>query len=674
MRVTKILQNLSIGKKLSLGFGAIVLGMGSAIAISANELNIVDNLYHEQAEWTKDLSEVGQLQSAMTYARFASRSYTALPNEQNKKSFESAIADVKEQFKRADEAIQSPERRKLLVEAGEGIDAYGASFDRVAEYQIYIDDIGQNILEKNGSRVRKSVTGIKVMLLNSGKTGLAFDAARLQEDLLLTRLHASSYRLEPSDEKANRVAKEVGEAIEEAKELAAAMQGHPAHPGIVGVIKGLETYRSGFAELHEYSQKQLTEVKGGLDKYGPNTAALLKDLSQSVKVSQAATTKAFEEELAGKVELIVGLGLGSAVIAFILMFALTTLIRKPVVAMTAVMQSLAKGNLDVDVPYGDRKDEVGQMAGTVAVFAEQARDVERMRAEQEENERANAEKRKAEMHQLADGFEASVKQIVSSVASASTEMHANANSLTQVASVSQEQASSAAAATHQASSNVQSVAASAEELSASIEEITRQVARTTQVSREAVDVAQDTNARMQDLAAKSDTIGQVVSLITDIAEQTNLLALNATIEAARAGEAGKGFAVVASEVKSLAEQTARATEQIATQIDDLQHGTTDAVASIERIAGTIGSIDELSSAVAAAIEEQEASTREIARNVREASTGTDLVSSSIGQVEEAAGQTGSAAGDVLTASSELSSQAEALSSKVEEFLHKVRVA
>jgi len=273
---------------------------------------------------------------------------------------------------------------------------------------------------------------------------------------------------------------------------------------------------------------------------------------------------------------------------------------------------------------------------------------------------------------LADDFETNVKSVVDTVSAASTEMQATAQAMSATAEETNRQSTVVAAASEQATNNVQTVASAAEELSASVSEISNQVSQSTKIARAAVEKATGTNAQIQELATAAQKIDEVVKLISDIAAQTNLLALNATIEAARAGDAGKGFAVVASEVKSLANQTAQAADEIAAQISAVQSATTNSVSAIEEITKVINEINEISNAVAAAVEEQGAATQEIARNVQEAATGTREVSSNISGVTQAASETGTSAQQVLEAAGELSRQSEGLSGQVDQFLRQVR--
>ncbi|MCT8970627.1 methyl-accepting chemotaxis protein [Microbaculum marinisediminis] len=368
---------------------------------------------------------------------------------------------------------------------------------------------------------------------------------------------------------------------------------------------------------------------------------------------------------------ILGIALVVVAAAFWLIISRVT---RPLEAMRSAMASLADGNKEIAVPGLGRQDEIGAMAEAVDVFRQNAIEMERLQLEQADRDRlAQEEKRKA-MNELADSFLASVGGVVEIVSSAASEMESTAQSMTSTAEETNSRAMTVSAAAEQASTNVNTVASSAEELSSSISEISRQVQEAAQIAQNAVANAEQTNAMVEGLADTAQKIGDVIELINTIAEQTNLLALNATIEAARAGDAGKGFAVVAQEVKALAGQTAKATEEIGQQISSIQTATGDAVEAIRQIGQTITSINEISSTIASAVEEQGAATQEIARSVQQASAGTGDVSANIAGVSSAASETGTSAEQVLSAARELAQQSEQLRTEVNGFVERVRAA
>jgi methyl-accepting chemotaxis protein len=367
--------------------------------------------------------------------------------------------------------------------------------------------------------------------------------------------------------------------------------------------------------------------------------------------------------------------LAVALAGIIWSFLIGRSISRPVVALSTAMRELAVGNFDVQLPGLNRKDEVGQMARGVEEFKLQAvAKAERETSEREDKSRELAATRRAELHNLAESFEATVGNIIETVSSASSELENSAVILTKSSASAQELSNIVAAASEETSANVQSVAAATEEMSLSVNEIGRRVLDSNAIATEAVDQAQKTDARINELSLAANRIGDVTKLITTIAEQTNLLALNATIEAARAGEAGRGFAVVAQEVKALAAQTAKATSEISTQIAEMQSATQESVLAIKEISGTIGRVSEISSTIAAAVEEQGAATQEIARNVQQAAIGTTQVASNISDVSRGAADIGSASSQVLSSAQLLSNENKRLKAEVAKFLSTVRAA
>ncbi|MBR1235277.1 MCP four helix bundle domain-containing protein [Bradyrhizobium sp. AUGA SZCCT0177] len=366
---------------------------------------------------------------------------------------------------------------------------------------------------------------------------------------------------------------------------------------------------------------------------------------------------------------IVGLLLAFAILGWIAFGQ----IAQPLRRMTLEMTKLAGGDLDISIVGAGRTDEVGGLAKSLTVFKENATTARRLEAEQRE-EQVRKEARQRAIEGYIATFDVQVSEALQTLTAASAEMHATAGSMTATAEETSRQATAVANASDVASANVQTVAVATEELHASISEISRQVAQASQTANLAVAETDRTNKTVEGLAEAAQKIGEVISLIQNIASQTNLLALNATIEAARAGESGKGFAVVATEVKALATQTAKATEDISAQIAAIQQETGNAVTAIKTIGTTIAQMNEIATAIAAAVEQQSAATRDIAQNIQEVSKGTTEVSSNVGSVNDAANETGAAASEVLTAADDLSHQSEKLRADVNTFLDLIRAA
>jgi len=410
-------------------------------------------------------------------------------------------------------------------------------------------------------------------------------------------------------------------------------------------------------------------------KLGQEAVAAVDDLVEMVAAyGYDYRTEAEAGVASARLTMIVASAVG-LLVGLVLAVGFAYSLSKPISRLAKSMLELAEGDFNIVLPGLARKDEVGLVARAVErfkVLAEQrARDEAEAKIGQDQ---IVAERRNADMQRIADGFEAVVGQIVKTVSLTSTELESSAGTLTGTAERGKQLATMVAAASGEASTNVQSVASATEELSSSVNEISRQVQESARMASEAVDQARGTTERVSELSKAATRIGDVVELINTIAGQTNLLALNATIEAARAGEAGRGFAVVASEVKALAEQTAKATGEIGQQISGIQMATQESVSAIKDISGTIERLSEVSSTIAAAVEQQGAATQEISRNVQQAANGTQQVSSNIINVERGASETGAASSRVLSAAQSLSSDSNRLKLEVEKFLATIRAA
>ena len=404
---------------------------------------------------------------------------------------------------------------------------------------------------------------------------------------------------------------------------------------------------------------------GQIRNYAGKPIAVLEIVKDTTAYEAAANTAQFHLLLATAAILV-----GGAVLALLLGRG----ISRPLTAMTGVTNRLSSGDTSVAIPGGDRQDEVGTMARAVDVFRRNMVETQALREAQEAAKLASEQDRKALRRQTADRFEADVKSVVGAVAKATEEMQRAADAITSSISGTSQRAAAAAVASEEASASVSTVAAATDELASSVSEIGRQVSHSSNVADQAVAKAGQTTAMVESLAASAEKIGDVLRLIDAIASQTNLLALNATIEAARAGEAGRGFAVVAAEVKQLASQTAKATEEIAGQVNAIQSATGVCVTAIGDIGHTIRDISGIATAIAAAVEEQGAATREIARSVQHAAAGTGEVSNNIAGASDAAEQSRKLADNVTTATGELGQHAAQLFKSVDSFLAGLRDA
>ncbi|MET4152973.1 HAMP domain-containing methyl-accepting chemotaxis protein [Bradyrhizobium sp. RT7b] len=601
-----------------------------------------------------------QLTIEMLEARRNEKNFQQRRNESYAKAHAELMGPINRDFDQVERLMAAGGMSALsdkTRQAHDGFKRYAEDFKAlvVAETRLGLNET----LGLSGS-LRAAVHDIEVKLKE-------IDDPRTTSWMLMMRRHEKDFML-------RRDPKYIAEVKKAAIEFSKAIEVVAVPTAVMNDITAkLQKYQSEFAAWAETAQQS-----AALDASMMKTFRELEPSMVEVRTAVDAMYKQADAAEAAtrdavRLWMMIAFALTVVVLA-VVGFVLGRSISKALSGMVGAMTRLARGELSISVPGVGRKDEIGEMAGAVEVFRTNMAEAERLRAEQAEADARGRERRKADMHRLADGFEGAVGEIIDTVSSAATELEASSNTLTQAAERGNGLATAVAAASEEASANVQSVSSASEEMTTSISEISRQVQESARVADVAVEQAQRTNARVAELTKAAGRIGDVVELINTIASQTNLLALNATIEAARAGEAGKGFAVVATEVKALAEQTAKATGEISQHIGAIQTATQDSVGAIKEIGDTIARMSEISSAIAAAVEEQGAATQEISRNIQHAAHGTSEVSANIGNVQRGAGETGAASVQVHSAAQSLSQESNRLKSEVARFLESVRAA
>jgi methyl-accepting chemotaxis protein len=669
-----LLKGIKIAPKVFGGFGIVIALLAVVSVIGELGLkNSADN-FQRYREIARQTNQAGRVQANLLEARLAVKNFIIQPSEQT-------VATVKERAQKTLDFIHElngmmtkPELKEVVDRADEEIVAYLKAFDEVTALQAKRNELVLGTLDKIGPQMERNLTAIMKSAYDDNDAEAAFRAGMTQRTLLLMRLYATKFLVTNDKPSFERVIAESAAMKDLSAVLLDNLQNPTRRKLATEFIQMHETYETAFRGVNDTILARNGIIGGTLDRIGPQVAGEMEQVKLAVKKEQdelgpAAEAAVKQAELLEMIVSIVAVVFGIAA-ALLIGFG----ISRPIAAITGAMESLAAGKLDTEIPGQDHGDEIGNMATTVQVFKDNAIEVKRLEEKQKETELQAEEKRKADMRKLADDFDAGVGGVVNSVSSAATQMEASAETMTSTANDANSRASVVATAAEQAAENVQNVASATEELASSITEIGRQVVESSRMANNAEQQAAQTTEQVQGLVDTAERIGEVVNMITDIAEQTNLLALNATIEAARAGDAGKGFAVVAAEVKSLASQTAKATEEISSQIGSVQAATRQAAEAIELIANTIRDINQVGTSISAAVEQQQAATQEIARNIEQTSSGTQEMTSNIGSVSQSIGETGNAAEEVLGAARELSQQADSLNNLVKDFLNGIRAA
>lgn len=668
-----MLKFLSLRASIFLGFAIVLALLVVLAAMALRGTNTIGGDFTEYRQAARESLLVNEANATLLNARLAVMQFRSANSEETVQRVQSEIDRLVELKQELAEFVIDPDKIETFTGLNALVLDYRTTFADVVDLQNR-----RNLLVPQmnaaGREARTAVSDLMGKAYASANTDAAYLGGVVQQHLMLARYYGEKYLLENLADDRDRTFSELELAAASAQTLDRFARGTPMQPDIDVYNERVASFQALFTEINGIITTRNALLTDGLDQIGPQLATAYSDVLGSVVDTQNTVGPRAAAEVASVSRSTMVLAIAATLLGVLAAFFIGRIIAGSISGAVRQMSQLADGNLDIVIKGAERKDELGDMARALEVFKENGVQKVQLEREQERQaEQSKVEKTRA-MNEMADGFEAAVNEVVAGVSSASEQMVSLAQLMTQSAGRANDRSSAVAAASEEASMNVETVAAASEEMTNSIAEVSQRIGQSANMTDNAARGAQETTQTVAKLATSAQTIGEVISMISAIAEQTNLLALNATIEAARAGEAGKGFAVVASEVKSLANQTAKATEDISAQITGMQGETDAVVEAITKIGGMIGELNTTSSSIAAAVEEQHSATQEIARNTQQAADGTREVSSNISEVSSAVQETGQAANEVLAASSQLASEAERLRTNVADFLQTVRAA
>lgn len=663
---------MNISSRIFAGFFGIVGLLAVVAGIGLYAINNIGDGFVRYRALALQTNNAGRVQANMLLARMNVKNFIIHASEANIKGVQERAKSTLMLNDELVALVQNKEKKAELTTVSQQLKQYLSAFNKVTELQAQRNDVVLKSLDIKGPQMERKISAIMKSAKEDNDADAAYRAGLTLRELLLARLYATKYLVTNETAAYDRVNKEMAAMTKSQQELLDDLQNFERRKLASEVIKLSKDYAQSFVQVHDIIDERNDLIKGTLDSIGPQIADKIEQMKLGVKAEQDKLGPEMTRTVKSETQLSILASIIAAVIAVIVAFLIGRSISKPILLMTTSMQSLANGELETEIPGQDRKDEIRKMAEAVQIFKENAIERNRLESEQEQLKTHAENEKRSSMNGLADKLEGTVSSSINLVSQRSRDILSAANgmgsSIDKTASGSME----VAEASIETSADVQTVASATTELASSIQEISRQVDNASEIAGNAVKEANDVNIKMQGLNEAAQKIGDVVNMITDIAEQTNLLALNATIEAARAGDAGKGFAVVASEVKNLANQTAKATDEIGSQISKIQTETSESVEAIESITDIITKIDQVSTSISAAVEEQGAATGEIARTVERVNSSARIVADRIAGVTRASAQSYGSAIKVIWAAQDLEAPTQNVQSGVDEFLKSIR--